>query len=756
MVKRKREAHEVDKDRDQVSQEEMQKRKERLLAQGTPSITGSIADAVVLKNKNVFFLTKPGGNVPAGSNHGYGLYYRDCRFLNTYEMKIGDAEPNVLVSNDSRGYIAVFELTNPEIMVEEGKHIRRDEIGMTWQRVIDGEDPGLYDIIDIKNYDLESVEFRISLTFDAQFESLFAIRGLLPIHPGERRSPAWEHGALTFLYAGADGVYRNLAIHFSPGPDEQDGCTAHFDIRLGPNQAKQIVISLLLSETPDLEEALAKERKHNGIEDIRSLMQKTPESWRIMGAEIRTNSLLLNRLIDRSLLDLQMLRTEIDGKPFIAAGVPWFATLFGRDSIITALQTLFYNPEIAVETLRILAAYQGKQVNEWRDEEPGKILHELRVGELARIGEIPHTPYYGTVDATSLFLILIARHASWTGDMSLFNELRDNIESALQWLEKYLSLDGDGYVEYKTLSGRGLINQGWKDSGDAIVNADGSFATPPIALVEVQGYAYMARLLIADLFQRAGEVERAKTLRRDAGKLRARFNRDFWSDDLGTYVLALQKDQRPVTVASSNPGHALWTGIADEEKARKTVSRLMQSDLFSGWGIRTLSTQERRYNPIGYHLGTVWPHDNAIIAAGFRRYGFDEAAGRIFTGISEAALYFEDYRLPELFAGFPKDQYQVPVNFPIACHPQAWAAGSVLFMLENLLGLIPEAFEQRLRIVRPMLPEFVSHMKVSKLSVGDAQVDLKFTRGTDGHTIAEVLHVEGPLDVVGENNEPVR
>ena len=430
--------------------------------------------------------------------------------------------------------------------------------------------------------------------------------------------------------------------------------------------------------------------------------------------------------------------------------MPWFVTLFGRDSIITALQTLAYDPEIAAQTLRLLAKYQSRQVDEWRDAQPGKILHELRTGEMARLGEIPHTPYYGTINATPLFLTLVGRHAAWTGDLTLFDELRDNIELALEWINKYGDLDGDGFIEYASASEKGLINQGWKDSGDAIVNADGSLGRPPIALVEAQGYAYQAKREIASLFRRAGDDGRAERLESEADELRRRFNQDFWLEDKGIYALALQACQEPVAVVSSNPGHALWSGIADEDKARRTMERLMADDVFNGWGMRTLSERERRYNPIGYHLGTVWPHDNSIIAAGFKRYGFDEAAMRVFTGIVQAAMHFGNYRLPELFAGFHQREFGVPARYPVACHPQAWAAGSVPYLVETALGLVPEAFEQRLRVVRPQLPDFVYWLEVRSLRVGSAHADLRFERAMNGAIAFRVMRIDGRLDVVGD------
>lgn len=369
---------------------------------------------------------------------------------------------------------------------------------------------------------------------------------------------------------------------------------------------------------------------------------------------------------------------------------------------------------------------------------------------MARTGEIPHSPYFGTVDATPLFLILLCRHAEWTGSLILFEELRPNVERGLAWMTHYGDRDGDGYLEYACRSEKGLVNQAWRDSGDGIPNADGSLAEPPIALVEVQGYAYMARRSLANILRRNGEVARADFLDADAARLRAHFNRDFWLEDHGHYALALQRDKRPVAVMTSNPGHALWTGIADPEKAKLTVERLLGPDMFSVWGTRTLSAREVRYNPTGYHLVTIWPHDNSFVAAGFRRYGYGEAVARLFEGMVEAAMHFPDYRLPELFMGFPREVYGVPVAYPVACRPQAWAAGAVPHLLRLLLGLEPEAFEQRLRIVRPVLPHFLQFIEVRRLRVGDARVDLRFERTPRGTVAVDVLRVIGQLQVVLE------
>jgi glycogen debranching enzyme len=408
-----------------------------------------------------------------------------------------------------------------------------------------------------------------------------------------------------------------------------------------------------------------------------------------------------------------------------------------------------YDPRIAEQTIRLLADHQGKEIDPWREEEPGKILHELRVGEMARLREVPHTPYYGTIDATPLWLILVAEHAAWTGELRVFNELRWNVEAALNWIERYGDVDGDGYLEYECKIEKGLANQGWKDSDDGIVNADGSLAVPPIALAEVQGYVYRAKIAIAALYRRAGEAKRADQLEAQAAQLRERFNRDFWMDD-GYYALALQQDKRPAAVLSSNAGQVLWSGIAEKERARRTADHLLSPEMFNGWGIRTLSAAARRYNPLGYHLGTVWPHDNSLIGAGFKRYGFDAEALQVLSGMIETAVHFDAHRLPELFGGFNSDDYGVPVSYPVACQPQAWAAGAVPYLLTSTLGLEPDGFEKRLRVVRPVLAENVNCVEIRGLAVGAARVDLVIERPIDGIDV-RVAAIDGELNVMVES-----
>jgi glycogen debranching enzyme len=719
--------------------------RDETLTKGRPTTVESLADAIVIKNESVFFVAQPDGNVPLASSHGMGLYYHDCRYVNAYEILLAGKKPLYLSASSVQGSVGIFTLTNPRIELPDGTVLDHEEIGITWRRLIDSETPALRDRLYFQNFTLRSVEFPVTLTIRSAFEDLFAVRGLLPKHMGTLHDPYWEQDVLRFSYDGKDGIVRTLTVYFDPLPDKRHDTAAEFVVRLGPRARLQMGLTLVIGESADRSPARAKPDPAD-FGRLEANVERRTRRWIQRVAEVSSNGSALDQVMERSFRGLRVLRTHFGNETFFAAGVPWFVTLFGRDSLITAWQMLAYHPRIAEQTLRLLVKYQGTRENEWRDEQPGKILHELRVGELANLDEIPHTPFYGTVDATPLFVMLVAQHAAWSGSLNLFEELRTPVERALTWMDSYGDRHGEGYLAYTSHAKEKLVNKGWKDSGDAIVNADGSQARPPIALVEVQGYAYAAKLGIAGLFERAGDHQQADGLRREARRLRERFNRDFWMDDKNCYAIALQADGRPAAVVSSNPGQALWTGIADEDKADRTIRRLMEDDMFSGWGVRTLSANERAYNPIGYHLGTVWPHDNSLIAAGCRRYGRDAAALRIFHGLFDAAFHFREHQLPEVFCGFSRQDYEIPVSYPVACHPQAWASGSMPFLLESLLGLVPEGFERRLRIIRPLLPDFLDRLELRRLQIGGAVVDLRFQRSAQG-IHAEVLKIDGTLDV---------
>jgi glycogen debranching enzyme len=728
-------------------------RKQRVLTHTSPSGVASIAGALVIKNEDVFFLCDRSGKVPLDGKHGYGLYYRDCRFLNGYEIHFGDTFPDVLAASAAADYAARLELSNGVVSLGGGKTLAKERVTVRWQRVIDGESLALKEVLTVRNHGIDRLTLPLSFHFDTAFEDIFIVRGLLAEDLGKIEAERWKDGVLRFIYDGSDGVWRSLSAHLTPAPDRTDGTTAVYDVSLASQESAQIRLTLVVAEGEARADIEPSGTPAHESERVSSVLRRGQSDWLRELTAVHSHDPVLDRVLHRSLLDLRALRTSLHDCAFFAAGVPWFVTLFGRDSAIAGLQTLAYEPSIAEQTLRLLAEYQGREVNDWKDEQPGKILHELRVGELATRGSIPYTPYYGSVDATPLWLILLVEHARWTGSLALFRDLRENVERALKWIDDYGDLDGDGFVEYASDTEHGLVNQGWKDSGDAIVNADGSLAHPPIALVEVQGYVYRAKQGLAELYERDAEGERAWKLRAEADALREKFNQAFWLDEHGFYALALQQEKRPCAVLTSNPGQALWTGIVSEGKAVPTVERLFGPDMFSGWGVRTFSTKERRYNPVGYHLGTVWPHDNSIVAAGCRRYGHDGAALRIFDGIVRAAAHFPNFRLPEVFAGLPRSEYRAPVEYPVACHPQAWAAGAVPFLLQTLLGLEPAGFERTLRVVRPILPARVTSLDLRGIRLGGGRAHLRLhrRRGAKGGADVEIVRADG-IDVVVEND----
>ena len=725
-----------------------QQKKEAVLTRGTPSLAGSVAQAVVIKNRDIFFLCEPGGDVPMSPGHGLGLYYHDCRYLNGYRLRMNGAAGEPLASIASRGFEAVLQLTNPTIRLRDGSMLAEQTIGLRLTRVLDAQENALHDVLTLRNFHLTTLEVTISLDFAAAFEDIFEVRGLFSRDDRPNVSATWHDGTLFFLVQGRDSIYRSTCIHCWTKPDRTENESAYFDLLLKPQQEQEVFLSIVAAESNSRSGVEPCPHSGKGLDQLRSKLESVNRHWLSARPRLETGSLALDRTVNRSLLDLRVLRSRLKGKKFYAAGVPWFATLFGRDSIITCLQSLAFDWHIAEHTLLLLAQYQGRQEDAWKDEQPGKILHEIRLGELTTSGQIPCSPYYGSIDSTILFLILAAEYVNWSGNLGILDRLGANIEAALSWAARYGDMAGTAWLAYDSIVADGLINQGWKDSGDAIVNEDGSLAEPPIALVEVQAYAYLAKISIASLFERIGQKSRAAELRAEAELLKSRFNSEYWLPEKEFYALALQKGGRPATVISSNPGQALWTGIVDAEKAGKVVSRLLAEDMYSGWGVRTLSSKERRYNPSGYHLGTVWPHDNSIIAAGFRRYGFDEEALQIFEGTWQAATYFEQHRLPEVFSGFHRSNYGAPVHYPVACHPQAWAAGSIPFLLVTLLGLKADALDQRLLICNPILPPETASLTLTDLHIGHAVLSLHFERTTGGSIAVRVLQKSGKIDVV--------
>jgi glycogen debranching enzyme len=699
--------------------------------------TPDLGQTTTLKSGAMFMVTLASGDVPAQSarigRHGLGLYFHDTRFLDEKRMHVNGRPMTLLFESADLGDRCTRELTNPELPVRDdsGDVIHKETIGVHVDTTLNSE---VREVLTFRNFCQDPLEVTLTLAYGSDFDDIFTVRGMSPGKRGRVDDPKAEAGVLRLGYLGADRRRRTTEISFDPPPASIGGTCATYHLSLAPGAPQRVEVVFRLTDEPTGESD-----EHLELSPTPVPVGEPDESG-LLGlssskARMTTSNELFNRVMRRSFLDLGMLETWQGDDRFFAAGVPWYVALFGRDSIITALQTLAFAPEVGRATLELLARYQGSERDPDRDEEPGKILHELRVGERARLGEVPFTPYYGTVDATPLFLILLGEYLQWTGDLDCFTTLRPQVDAALEWIERDGDPDGDGLFEYVSRASDGLVNQGWKDSYNSIVNADGSLARPPIALVEMQGYVFRAFRAVANVCRATGDEDRAAELERRADELRDRFEERFWSPKLGNYAMALHGDpgdKQPADVDASNQGQALWGGIVAQEHAGAVRDSIMDPErLNAGWGVRTLSKSAVAYNPFDYQTGAIWPHDSAMVAVGLRTYRFDDEALEILTGLYEAATRFDLYRLPELFAGFDRDTYGRPVRYPVACSPQAWAAGSLPYLLTAVLGIVPDAFASTLHIVRPRLPGWLDWVEIKGLTIGASHVDLRFERSEE-------------------------
>jgi glycogen debranching enzyme len=632
------------------------------------------------------------------------------------------------------------DLTNPDIAGRDGHApIENDRIHLRRSRFL--WDDTCFELLALRNFDEQPHRLRLELKFAADFEDLFEIRGKKREKTGTRDEPKVGGMNVLFGYDGLDDKHRQTCLRFHPQPDSLTQDRAVWDIELAPYDRWRGIFTIACdgepSDTPldkDFFTALRKVRRN-----VRARRKRS--------TSVCTSNEILNEAVERSIADLYMLTTEMPEGPYPYAGIPWFSTVFGRDGIITALETLWMDPTIASGVLRFLADHQATECKPEADAEPGKILHELRHGEMAAVGEVPFGEYYGSVDATPLFVMLAGAYFRRTADLKTVREIWPHIQAALGWIDKYGDRDGDGFVEYDRQSDNGLSNQGWKDSEDSIFHQDGSLAQGSIALVEVQGYVYAAWLAAADLAVALGEDDMAARLRDRAGDLRRRFDEAFFDEELGTYVLALDGEKQPCRVRASNAGHALFSGIALPERAEAVSRTLMNGHSFSGWGIRTLASGQPRYNPMSYHDGSVWPHDNALIAAGFARYGFRQRAAKVFEGLFSASTAIDVKRLPELFCGFPRQKGRGPVFYPVACSPQAWAAVAPLYLIQSCLGLDFDPAGCRILFDRPMLPSFVDEIVLTNLRVGEERADIALRRSGE-QVLVDVLERTGDVRVV--------
>lgn len=693
-----------------------------------------VNNLTLIDGKTFLSTTFSGDIMPPGAPD-VGFFHDDTRFLSRLELRVGGYRTVVLSSSSELTFASQIELTTGKNTLRDSYEIPENTVHIRREQLL--SENLLYDYLTFENFNFTDLELLIELVYEADFMDVFQVRGAAREKPGHYYQPIANRDCLIFHYCGRDGIARETLIHLSPNPEQVTGTTALWKVKLPPFKRFQIhttVSTLVEAERPPA-------RRIDFDHSLR-VRREAFAQWESHSARFESNNRIFDQMVNTSVSDLHALQIPDGRDHIIAAGIPWFATMFGRDSIISAYQSLLLNPSLAIETLRVLARHQGREKDDWRDEEPGKILHEHREGEMTRAREMPFGPYYGSVDATPLWLILLSETFNWTADEQLVRDMLPHAHRALDWIDNYGDLDGDGFVEFLRRSPRGLANQGWKDSWDANMHRDGKVAEPPIALSEVQGYVYEAKYRMASLMRSFGETRRAEKLKKDAAELARRFDRAFWMPQRGFYAMALDREKKQLQVISSNPGHLLFTRMLSQERARAVTQRFMQPDMFSGWGLRTISRDERVFNPLSYHRGSIWPHDNSIAAHGMALYEFRDAALTVFTGLAQAALNFRDYRLPELFCGIQRREQDEPVQYPVSCSPQSWASGAIFLLLTSVLGIRPSAPRKELTIVNPSLPDWLDYLNIRNLHIGGSRVGLDFTR-RGSRTFCNVVDVEG-------------
>ncbi|HEX6465572.1 MAG TPA: amylo-alpha-1,6-glucosidase [Vicinamibacterales bacterium] len=679
------------------------------------------------------------GDVGAVRSGEQGLYHEGTRYLSRFRLRLNRQRPLLLsahVKEDNELFSA--DLTNPDLPLDGHKHVlMRDVVHLFRSRFL--WNATWHERIRLWNYSRTDIHVSLSFDLAADFADIFEVRGTRRMRRGTPLEPRSTDREMRLGYRGLDDEERWTVIEFGSAPSTMNPALVTFEYDLSPHSPACLAL------------AIRCERQHRPVQPrtwdaAQSDAFAALESARADYATIETSSERFNQWVRRSAADLRMLTSKTPYGVYPYAGVPWFSTPFGRDGIITGLQTLWINPRLARGVLRYLAATQADSVSIEQDAEPGKILHETRATEMARLGEVPFGRYYGSVDATPLFVILAGAYFERTDDRSFLSTIWPHVGRALDWIDRFGDTDGDGFVEYARRSSSGLVQQGWKDSQDSVFHADGSLAEPPIALCEVQGYVYGARQFAARMAETLGESTRADHLRRQAERMRARFEEQFWCEDEATYALALDGHKRPCRVRASNAGHALFAGIASPSRARRVAATLVDGHMFSGWGVRTVSSLELRYNPMSYHNGSVWPHDNGLITAGFSRYGFDDLITAPFTALFDASAAMDERRLPELLCGFHRRPGEGPTLYPVACSPQAWASGVVFHLIQACLRLSIDARNRVLIADRSILPPFLTYLRLLNLELPFGHVDLLFEQHPLDVSVT-VLRKEGDFEV---------
>jgi glycogen debranching enzyme len=702
----------------------------------------SVSGAVSLKHDRLFLLTDRQGNITPPGSCGLGLFEDDTRILSQYELRLAGTAPSTLSTQVIQPYYAVIDLAVTDHAFGGNHWDPKHAIHVRRELVLED---CLVECLTLTNFLIRPIDYWVELTVGCDFADIFEVRGWKRDGHGEYFAPRIEDRAIRFAYRGRDGATIESEVCFREPPHALRSRTARWSFSLAPGDTVQLEWQAASIDARARRSAMPV----IGPPARRRRLRDTYDQWRAACSQWSSDVAVFDATMTRAVDDLRSLYVDIEGEDVISAGIPWYSTIFGRDSIITSIETLPLNPRIAIDTLRYLARHQGSRENPHTEEQPGRIMHELRRGEMARSGEIPHVPYYGTIDATPLWVVLLHETWRWTGDTALVRELLPNVRRALDWIGRYGDLDGDGFVEYARTSDRGLVNQGWKDSGDGVPYPDGPLPTPPIALVEVQGYVYDAKVRAAALFDRVGEPETAARLRTEAQRLREQVTERFWLDDLDTFALALDGDKRPLPTVTSNAGHLLWSRLPDAARAQRVANTLLAGDMFCGWGIRTLSARHPVFNPMSYHNGSIWPHDNALIVMGLSHYGHGPNALPVLAAAHDAAAAADFNRLPELYCGMTRNGATRPVLYPVSCSPQAWASGALFLMLQGVLGLLPDAPSHMLHIRNPVLPHYVHQLTIANLAIADARVTLQFARHAS-RTLVNVLAVESgqrPLQV---------
>jgi glycogen debranching enzyme len=693
----------------------------------------------VLNQGDTFGLFDRYGDIHSHRTGSHGLYHEGTRFLSRFELSLNGQRPLLLSSTLKENNIVLnVDLTNPDIIHAGQVEIPRGALHLSRARFLwQGR---WVERLRVHNYSLVSLPVRLSFSVDADFADLFEVRGKIRSRRGRRLEAVTFKDGISLGYEGLDCVDRWVTLHFAPAPTAVHPGEIRLDTLLPAGKVVQWDLTISC-------EVARRDGAHFPYEHALVEVDQAFHSARADDCQIATSNEQFNIWLNRSLADLHMMVSDTPNGPYPYAGVPWFNTPFGRDGLITAFEFLWINPSIAQGVLAYLAATQAQETLPEQDAESGKILHEARQGEMAALKEIPYGRYYGSIDATPLFIMLAGAYYERTGDIGFIKQIWPSIDLALQWIDGAGDLDRDGFLEYSRRSKDGLIHQGWKDSQDAVFHADGRSAEGPIALCEVQGYVFAAKRRAARLAVMLGYAEQARRLRREAETLRIQFERSFWCNDLSFYALALDGLKQPCRVKTSNAGHSLWTGIADRKHGMKTAKTLMGEEFFNGWGIRTVAATETRFNPMAYHNGSVWPHDNALIAAGMAAYGFKQGALKILCGLFDASLFLDRHRLPELLCGFQRSPGEGPTLYPVACSPQTWSSVAVFLLLQSCLGLRIEAPRSRLSFSQPVLPPFLEHIEIKNLRIGQAEVDLLLERHAKDVGI-NILRREGKVGIV--------